>query len=31
MAEAADQLNIQALSKSVTRHFICYPKEVREG
>ena len=31
VAEAADQLNIQALSKSVTRHFICYPKEVREG
>jgi len=31
IAQAADQLNIQALSKSVTRHFICYPKEVREG
>lgn len=31
VAEAADQLNIQALSHTVTRHFICYPKEVRRS
>jgi uncharacterized protein len=27
IAEAADQLNISALSKPVTKYFICYPKE----
>jgi uncharacterized protein len=29
VAEASDQLNIQSLSKTVTKHFICYPKELR--
>ncbi len=29
IAEAADQLNINALSQTVTRYFICYPKEIR--
>lgn len=28
IAEASDLLNIQALSKSVTKHFICYPKDL---
>lgn len=28
VAEASDQLNIQSLSKTVTKHFICYPKEL---
>lgn len=28
VAEAADQLNLKALQSSVSRHFICYPKEV---
>lgn len=28
VAEAADQLNLKALQSAVTRHFICYPKEV---
>lgn len=28
VAEAADQLNLKALQTAVTRHFICYPKEV---
>ncbi len=28
VAEAADQLNLKALQSSVTRHFICYPKEL---
>lgn len=31
VAEAADQLNIQALSNTVERHFICYPKEIRQS
>lgn len=26
LAEASDQLNIQALSKSVTKYYLCYPK-----
>ena len=25
--EASDQLNLKALSKTVTKYFICYPKE----
>ena len=29
IAEAADQLNISALSHTVRRYFICYPKEIR--
>ncbi len=29
VAEAADQLNINALSNTVRRYFICYPKEIR--
>lgn len=28
VANAADQLNLKALQTSVSRHFICYPKEV---
>jgi len=28
IAEASDQLNLQALSKPVTKHFICYPKKM---
>jgi len=28
VAKASDQLNIQSLSKTVTKHFICYPKEL---
>lgn len=28
VAQASDQLNIQSLSKTVTKHFICYPKEL---
>jgi hypothetical protein len=28
VAQASDQLNIQSLSKTVTKHFICYPKEI---
>jgi HD superfamily phosphohydrolase len=31
VAEAADQLNIRALSETVKRYFICYPKEVRKS
>ncbi len=27
IAEAADQLNISMLSKSVTKHYLCYPKQ----
>lgn len=29
IAQAADQLNISALSHPVRRYFICYPKEIR--
>ncbi len=29
IAEAADQLNISALTKSVKKHFFCYPKECK--
>ncbi len=28
VATASDQLNIQSLSKTVTKHFICFPKEL---
>ncbi len=27
IAEASDQLNVQVLSKTVTKYFLCYPKE----
>ncbi|MDT7831877.1 HD domain-containing protein [Flavobacteriaceae bacterium S356] len=28
IAEASDQLNLQALSEPVVKHFICYPKKM---
>jgi len=28
VAKASDQLNIQSLSKTVTKYFMCYPKEI---
>jgi hypothetical protein len=28
VAKASDQLNLQSLSKTVTKHFICYPKDL---
>lgn len=28
VASASDQLNIQSLSKTVTKYFICYPKDL---
>jgi uncharacterized protein len=28
ITEASDQLNVQVLSKTVTKYFICYPKEI---
>jgi uncharacterized protein len=28
VAEASDLLNLQSLSKPVTKHFICYPKDI---
>lgn len=28
VAEASDQLNLQSLATTVTKHFICYPKEL---
>ena len=28
IVEASDQLNISVLSQAVTKHFICYPKDV---
>ncbi len=28
IAEAADQLNINALTEEVVKHFICYPKQI---
>jgi len=31
VAEASDQLNIQSLSKTVSKYFICYPKELKTG
>lgn len=30
VANASDLLNIQSLSKPVTKHFICYPKDIIE-
>jgi uncharacterized protein len=29
VAEASDLLNLRSLSQTVTKHFICYPKNVR--
>jgi len=29
IAEASDQLNISVLSKTVTKYFLCYPKECK--
>jgi HD superfamily phosphohydrolase len=29
VAQASDQLNIQSLSKTVSKYFLCYPKELR--
>jgi uncharacterized protein len=29
VAQASDQLNIQSLSKTVSKYFICYPKELK--
>jgi len=29
IAEASDQLNLQALTKPVIKHFLCYPKEMK--
>ena len=28
VAQASDQLSLKALSKPVTKYFICYPKEL---
>jgi hypothetical protein len=30
VVEASDQLNLKALSKPVTKYFICYPKQLAE-
>jgi uncharacterized protein len=30
VAEASDQLNLRSLSKTVTKHFICYPKSLKQ-
>lgn len=30
VAQASDQLNIQSLSQTVTKYFICYPKEIMD-
>jgi hypothetical protein len=29
IVEASDQLNIQALTKPVIKHFLCYPKGIK--
>lgn len=29
IAESSDQLNIGVLSKTITKYFLCYPKEIR--
>lgn len=29
VAKASDQLNIQSLSQTVTKYFICYPKDIK--
>lgn len=31
LAEASEQLNISILTSLVTKHYLCYPKEVREA
>ncbi|MBL7932120.1 MAG: HD domain-containing protein [Bacteroidia bacterium] len=31
VAQASDLLNIQSLSKTVTKYFICYPKDLKIG
>jgi hypothetical protein len=28
IAEAGDQLNVEVLSKTVKKYFICYPKDL---
>jgi len=28
ITEASDQLNVQVLSKTVTKFFLCYPKKI---
>jgi HD superfamily phosphohydrolase len=28
VADASDQLNLQKLSQTVTKHYLCYPKEI---
>jgi hypothetical protein len=28
VVEASDQLNLKALSKAVTKYYICYPKQL---
>jgi uncharacterized protein len=30
IADASDQLNISVLTKTVTKHFLCYPKNLRQ-
>jgi len=30
VAEASDQLNLQKLSQTVTKYYLCYPKELAE-
>jgi hypothetical protein len=30
VVEVSDQLNLKALSKPVTKYFICYPKQLEE-
>jgi hypothetical protein len=31
VAEASDQLNLKALSKPVTKYYICFPKHLSES
>jgi hypothetical protein len=31
VVEASDQLNLKALSKPVTKYYICYPKQLLES
>jgi hypothetical protein len=31
VVEASDQLNLKALSKPVTKYYICYPKQLVEN
>jgi hypothetical protein len=30
ISQAADQMTIKALSEPVERHFICFPRELRD-